>query len=325
MADSSRGPAATGRGERSTTRAAMVPVPRPATGLLRRVRRHARWLAVGLAVAMHRAWTDGPRCDRDDGTIAVLDWNLENFPGDHDVDAMHDIVADADPTVFAVQEVLDHEALARLWPDAVWSISARGGVRHQRLGAGTRDATIDRVREHDAFAVGGRVRPAMSMRVTTADRAFDLVVVHLKAKADGAPIRRLQWLALVDLVSQLLASEGGGDLVVMGDFNTAGVAGVATDEREMLTSVLAGLGLRAIETPPGCTAYWDGARRDAWLEPSTLDLVFVAGFADASISARAQGACAVHRCAPIRSSEDHPDPALHATSDHCPILLEITP
>jgi endonuclease/exonuclease/phosphatase family metal-dependent hydrolase len=303
----------------------MVSLPRPASGLARRIRRHARWLAVALAVSMHRAWTVGPHCGRDDATIEVLDWNLENFPGDHDVDGMRDVVSDADPVVFAAQEINDPDALARLWPDASWSISEGGGVRGQRLGAGTRTATIDRVVEHAAFTLGGRVRPAMSMRVTTHGRSFDLVVVHLKAKADGAPLRRLQWLALVQLVMQLRAASDAGDLVVMGDFNTAGRDGVAVDERELLTHVLAGLGLRAVDTPPGCTAYWDGARRDAWLEPSTLDLVFVAGFADASVSARALGACAAHRCAAIRSSADHPDPALHATSDHCPILLEITP
>lgn len=295
------------------------------TGLARRIRRHGQWLAVLAAVALHRAWSVGLRCGRDEGTIAVLDWNLENFPGDHDLAAMRDVVLRASPTLFAVQEVRDPEALETLWPTASWWISDRGGARGQRLGAGTRDATIEDFAEHDVFALGGRVRPAVSMRVHTHDRAFDLVVVHLKAKADGAPLRRLQWLALVDLVARLRLASDGGDIVVVGDFNTAGKDGAADDERAVLTSTLAVLGLRAVDTPPGCTAYWDGVRRDAWLEPSTLDLVFVGGFAEASITARALGACAVHRCAAIRSSEAQPDPALHATSDHCPILVEITP
>lgn len=296
-----------------------------AAGLARRVRRQARWLVVLAAVAIHRTWTVGPQCSRDDDTIVLLDWNLENFPGDHDVAAMHEVVDRAEPTVFAVQEVLDAEALASLWPDATWSISIGGGARGQRLGAGVRDGSIDTFAEHAAFTLGGRVRPAASMRVHTHGRSFDLVVVHLKAKADGAPLRRLQWLALVDLVARLRLASEGGDIVVVGDFNTAGNHGAAHDEREVLTAALAVLGLRAIDTPPGCTAYWDGVRRDAWLEPSTLDLVFVGGFDDATISARALGACGIHRCAPIRSTDAQPDPALHATSDHCPLLLEITP
>lgn len=286
---------------------------------------------VAAAVLTHRLTTHPITCTArpsPSDTLVVLSWNLENFPGDHHLAKMAARIAEADPHVLAVQEVLDPDALTRLVPDRIVNLSERGGARNQKLGFATLpDAEASPLVEHAAFEHGGRVRPAVSsfVRVGTVD--FHLVVVHLKATPDGLDTRHVQWAALADLVGRLrLVGPGAGDddLIVVGDFNTTGAGDVTpADERAALGAVLAAVGLRAVLPSGGCSAYWDGQRHDAWLEPTLLDLAFVGGFPGTEIRARTLGACAVHDCAPLRSTDAHPDPDILGMSDHCPLLLEI--
>ncbi len=288
---------------------------------------------VVLAVTVHRVVTGEPiTCDHapPPGVLRVLSWNLENFPADHDVAKMSRWIERAAPQVVAIQEVRDAGALAALVPEHAAALSQRGGARGQTLGIAIGpDADGTALVEHDALELGGRVRPAVSSYIRAAGRDFHLVVVHLKATPTGLEMRRLQWAALVDLIARLpLAGPGAGDrdLVVVGDFNATGAdAMTAADERTALAAVLAHLDLRPVDPADGCSAYWDGARRDAWLEPTLLDLAFVRGFDGADVTARALGACATHRCAPLRTTDAHPDPDIVGTSDHCPLLLELAP
>lgn len=296
-----------------------------------RARRAIHLGAVVLAVLAHRIVDGEPiTCSHapPPGVLRVLSWNLENFPADHDVAKMSRWIERAAPQVVAIQEVRDADALAALLPEHEPALSQRGGARGQTLGVAIgADAQASPIVEHAALELGGRVRPAVSSHVRAAGLDFHLVVVHLKATPSGLDMRRLQWAALVDLVARLpLSGPGAGDLdlVLVGDFNATGADGMtATAERAALAGVLAGLGLRPIEPVDGCSAYWDGARRDAWLEPTLLDLAFVRGFAGADVTARALGACATHRCAPLRTTDAHPDPDIVGTSDHCPLLLEL--
>ena len=84
----------------------------------------------------------------------------------------------------------------------------------------------------------------------------------------------------------------------------------------------------ALHTPPGaCSAYWEGPRRDAWKEPSLLDLVFTGDLAESLDPdrplVRAAGACARTGCGPVRSTRARPDPFVAETSDHCPLVVEL--
>jgi endonuclease/exonuclease/phosphatase family metal-dependent hydrolase len=291
------------------------------------VRRWLRPALVAAGVLAHRLLTHPIACGaRPDPaqTLVVMSWNLENFPGDHDIDTMAAKIAAAQPHVIAVQEVLDPAALAELAPDRRAVLSTRGGARVQRLGLLVdEDTVVEDVVEHATVEHGGRVRPALSSHVEIGDVDFHLVVVHLKATPDGLPIRRMQWAALVDLLARITLHPDR-DVIVVGDFNTTGKGDVsAADERDELAAVLAVLDVRPVTIDGGCSAYWDGQRRDAWLEPALLDLVFVRGFDGAELRARTLGACRTHACAPLRSTAAHPDPDIAASSDHCPLLLEI--
>ena len=266
---------------------------------------------------------DGP--DGSDAELVVLSWNLRNFPGDEqDRDAIATRIDAAAPHVLALQEIHDGDALAELLPAHTIHLSHGGGARGQHVGVALDERTrlLDAPIEHDTLALGGRVRPALSTHVATGTLDFHLVVVHLKAAPEGAATRRIQWALLADAIARLRATSDDPDLVVVGDFNTTGHdTQSADDARRALADVLARVGLRAVEIAGGCSAYWDGARHDGWLEPALLDLAFVAGFAEHDWSATPLGACAAHGCSALRSTEAHPDPQITAMSDHCGVLL----
>lgn len=304
-------------------------MPRPS-----RARKAVRPALVAAAVVLHHLVRidacSGSGCGTGDAELVVLSWNLENFPGDHDVAKMAARVAAEEPDVIAVQEVLDPDALAPLAPQFEPRMSTRGGARGQRLGllfdADTTSASA--LAQHALFEIGGRVRPAVSSWVEHGDLDFHLVVVHLKATPSGLATRRLQWAALAELVLRLpLSGPGRGDrdIVVVGDFNTTGAGEIdAHAEREALAAVLAIAGLRPVEPVGGCSAYWDGRRRDGWLEPSLLDLVFVGGLDDFAVESEALGACRRHGCRAVRSTAAHPDADIVGSSDHCPVRVRFT-
>ncbi|HWB77005.1 MAG TPA: endonuclease/exonuclease/phosphatase family protein [Nannocystaceae bacterium] len=267
---------------------------------------------------------DGP--DGSDAQLVVLSWNLRNFPGDEqDLDAIAARIDATAPHVLALQEIHDAHALAELLPDRTILRSWGGGARGQHVGVALDERTrlLDAPIEHDALALGGRVRPAFSTQLAVdGGLDFQIVVVHLKAAPEGAATRRIQWALLADAIARLRATSDDPDLVLVGDFNTTGDdTKSADDERRELVDVLARIGLRAVEIEGGCSAYWDGERHDGWLEPALLDLAFVAGFEEYEWRATPLGACAAHGCSALRSTAAHPDPQVAAMSDHCGVLL----
>ncbi|MBK6918443.1 MAG: endonuclease/exonuclease/phosphatase family protein [Deltaproteobacteria bacterium] len=292
-----------------------------------------RWLtitALVAAVATHHGVREG--CWRDRGAATdgtVVTWNLRNFTAaDHDVAAMAATLAEVDAPIVAVEEVLDAEALATMLPGRRVLLSQHGGARDQRLGLAIADHVelLEGPREHRELELGGRVRPAVEFLLREGDTRLRVVVVHLKATPRGLPQRRLQWAALAQVIARAAASGDHDAIVVIGDFNVTGDDDLsADDERAALSSVLARVGLRAVVPAAGCSAYWDGRRRDAWLEPSLLDLAFVGGAVAAAPSLEPLGACARHGCAPLRSTDAYPDRDLAGTSDHCPMLLRWRP
>jgi len=300
----------------------------------------ARWRApllvaafVALYAGLYR-WLGpeaipAPRADH----LRVVCWNLRNFPSDHDRAQIRHRLDQLAPQVLALQEIRDPDELRALRPGWHWIASEHGGSHGpQRLVVGWDPAQVDVTDpiEHAELAMGGRIRPALSVHVRAHDGPdFYVVVVHLKATRSGQPTRRQQWPQLRDLVTDRLASgpDGEDDLLLLGDFNVAGGEDLTPEaERADLAEALAPAGLKPWTSAGGCTAYWDGTRRDRWWEPSTLDLVWSTGFDELpEPQRRAEPGthCAQHGCAPFSSTEAHPDPDLHGISDHCPLVIDL--
>jgi endonuclease/exonuclease/phosphatase family metal-dependent hydrolase len=135
-----------------------------------------------------------------------------------------------------------------------------------------------------------------------------------------------QWGKLVGIIGSLQARDP--QVVMLGDFNATGPAN-DDGRRELaaLADAFAPLGLTQVGNRSGCSAYWDGRRRDAWKEPSLIDLVWVSGFSTTrhEWTARAGAHCQRHGCEPMRSTEAYPDRDLGFVSDHCPIVVDMPP
>ncbi|MCB9568756.1 MAG: endonuclease/exonuclease/phosphatase family protein [Myxococcales bacterium] len=314
-------------------------------------RRRGRALAgalLGLLIAAYALWgpqirallglggdASAPNRDKE-AQLRVVTWNLRNFPDKkQDLELLRRRLTELDADLIAVQEIKSPEALQALVPGWEVAISEQGGRGHQRLGVIYDPARIEVIgapREHREVTLGGRVRPALSVYVRGRGGGpdFHLVVVHLKARATGYELRQEQWPALAAIVEDL-RKEGPGiadsDVIVVGDFNATGPPDQAAEvELAALNQALGAVGLRRLEHRGGCSAYWDGPRRDAWQEPSLLDLVWVGDLAEAT-SAGAQvvalGHCARHSCAAFRSTDAYPDLDFARVSDHCPVILDL--
>ncbi len=269
-----------------------------------------------------------PAADR----LRVISWNLRNFPGSHDHAQVAEQLDRLQPQVLALQEVLEPRALPPLRPGWEWHTSHRGGRHHQHLAIGWDPSVVDVVEpmEHEGLSMDGRVRPALSARVVphNGDPQFDLVVVHLKATRRGHDLRTEQWVALRDAVDTRRAAEPVSPRVlVVGDFNVAGGPHTsAPQEHAALEAALQPSGLEAWPNVGGCSAYWDGHRRDAWWEPSHLDRVFGSGFEttpDWRPRVWSGTHCARHACTSFRASAHHPDPTFQGVSDHCPVVIDL--
>lgn len=274
--------------------------------------------------------------------LRVVSWNLANFAGSpdkHDLERMREIIEALDPDVLAVQEVKNPEALAALLPGWEISLSRAGGRGHQRVGVAVRPDRVELLEhaEHAQLSLGGRVRPAFSVYLRGREQGPDfwLVVVHLKAMPDAIDQRREQWPMLAALARDgLVQGVGAGDrdLLIVGDFNTTGPVGAGSRgpaiEQAELSQVLDGAQLRRLRNASGCTAYYDGQRRDAWQEPSEIDLMWARDLAESlepDTEVRSGTHCAEERCRDFRSTDAYPVRDYELVSDHCPVVLDLTP
>jgi len=281
-------------------------------------------------VTTHQALaTPAARHDR----LRVVSWNLRNFPGDeHDLTRIRAQLLELQPHVLALQEVLDPSALPPLLPGWSWHASRSGGRHGQHLVIGWDPALVELVEplDHEALTMEDTVRPGLSAYIRgREDQGFHLVVVHLKATRTGLSLRREQWPLLVEAVATRRAAGpvGEDDVLVVGDFNVAG-GETTSNEQELrdLVRTLQSAELSLWESVGGCTAYWDGSRRDGWWEPSRLDLVWSRGFTALAADQRRAWPgthCARHQCDPLHATDHHPDPDLHHISDHCPIVIDL--
>lgn len=306
-------------------------------------RRRRRQLAsLLLAAALAGVWwwlgdsarlgRGGPPEHDPSAELRVVTWNLENFAGDpehHDLARIAEVIEELDADVIALQEIKRPEALAEILPGWTIETSDRGGRGHQKVGIAWRPDRVERVDgplEHGEVGLDGRVRPALSMYLRGRPGPdFWVTVVHLKAMPDGHDERRAQWPLLVEVGRDLRTRDA--DWIVVGDFNSTGAPGSSTaDEHRELAAAFGPAQLRRIPNASGCSAYWDGDRRDAWKEPSEIDLVWVRGLTDAvGPQARVHSGthCAEHRCRDFRSTDAYPILDYERVSDHCPVVLDI--
>lgn len=307
-------------------------------------RRQARWLGPLLVIALVLAWSllgerlrralelpgDGGAPGKAAGSLRVATWNLRNFPAEGQDLArlqtrLHELAGD----VIAVQEVHDAAALERLMPGWQLVLSQAGGRGKQRLGFlydSTRLELVGAPREHERLAMGGAVRPGLSgyLRAHGGGPDFHVLVVHLKARDEGYALRRSQWEVLAEIVREI--AQDDGDVIVLGDFNATGPArGRPEEELSLLDARLGEVGLQRVVNGSGCSTYWDGGQRDAWHEPSLLDLVWVSGLLEAGaakVVAEPLLHCARHACRPFRSTRTHPERDYADLSDHCPVVVD---
>lgn len=306
----------------------------------RRTRRSA-WLLVALLVLVYSLVGDRLReglglpgsgtAPGKGAALRVATWNLRNFPDPaQDQGRLRDRLHDLDADLLALQEIHDPGALQALLPGWTIALSERGGRGHQRLGVAFDPEALESIEpahEHPELSMRGHVRPGFSvyLRAHNGGPDFHVLVVHLKAMSDGYSLRTQQWSLLAGLAGDLLRSDP--DLIILGDFNATGPAG-GTPQAELaaLEAILAPLGLRRLAATEPCSAYWDGARRDAWQEPSLLDLVWIAGLReglDADAQVRPLHHCARHHCQSFRSTSAYPEPDFADLSDHCPVVLDL--
>lgn len=308
-------------------------------------RRGRGWIAPLLVVLLVALWAlfgerlrglvglpgDGSAPAKPAARLRIATWNLRNFPDEgQDLPRLRARLQELAADVIAVQEVRDPAALQALMPGWGLALSEAGGRGGQRLGFLYDRSAVELVgapREHAALAMGGAVRPGFSgyLRARDGGPDFHVVVVHLKARAEGFALRRAQWDALGEILKDV--ARGDDDLVLLGDFNATGPErGGPAEELEALDARFGALGLRRVDNAAGCSVYWHGARRDAWHEPSLLDLVWIGGLreaGDAGLEARALLHCARHRCAALRSTEAHPERDYVDLSDHCPVIVDV--
>ncbi|MFO7564717.1 MAG: endonuclease/exonuclease/phosphatase family protein [Enhygromyxa sp.] len=280
-----------------------------------------------------------PQPARGEDRLRVVSWNLANFAGDperHDLERIREVIAKLDPDVLALQEIKDGEALSALLPEWELIVSERGGRGHQRLAiAWRRDrVTLLASEEHPELSIGGRVRPGLSgyLRGREGGPDFWLVVVHLKAMPDSLALRRdEQWPRLLELAEDLVGKPGPGqgdsDLLIVGDFNSTGPPGsTPAVEHDELDRTLGPAGLRRLPSATGCTAYYDGKRRDAWKEPSEIDLIWVRELRESlgpEASVFSGTHCAASRCRDFRSTVAYPVRDFASVSDHCPVVVDL--
>lgn len=264
---------------------------------------------IGIAVAW---WA--PCRDRDRAPIRIATFNIENFPK-HAAQAVaaFDELARLDASVVGLQEIVDpalfdREARRRLgpaWRTELVRTSDRAPSHHLGVLFDSRAWTHVATTIHDDTRLDGGHKPAIE--VALRDRRGEVLrvlVVHLKAGADGRAIRARQYEALARIVERVQ-----GRKIVLGDFN-------ATDDRADRGDLakLAGATRLAWATEGlACSAFWD---RDDGCFRSRLDHVLAWRAASA---VELGGACATHGC----DREDSCPRYVERVSDHCPVVVEL--
>lgn len=258
-------------------------------------------------------------CDDDDARPPRLaTWNIRDYPeSTKQEDAVFAEVAALGVDVLALQEITDPARLrdqARQRLGGQWrsEFSSDSKAIHQ-VGLLFNDDVVDLgwTREHPEVALYAGARPALEVGLFFDDperelpRVLDVIVVHLKAGRDHAPMRARQLAALRPIVERARAK--GYVVVVAGDFN----AGTAADRAALADfGVVTDVAWRSAEL--GCTGLWP--QQGDRCSGGALDHVFACVDVDVRVAGPCADGCDFDDGCPVFSRD---------VSDHCPVVVDL--
>lgn len=284
--------------------------------------------------------------------VRVALWNIRNFPLDSrpqypdlsysrrtNICDLQDALSGLDSDVIGFEEITDTRRfppiLRRAEGDRRYRLrfGSHGGTHGQKLALAWDDARVEMVGELEEIAgvaVSERFKPALVGTFKTRQDpfvGFTVVQVHLAAAPRGFSSRRQQYQALVDWIDENALGAQRKNLILQGDFNVTGWEGSShVEELALLDGLMQGVGMRRSVNASGCTEYWEGGgERDGIQVPSLLDIVYLKGFEDYTVTQPESWLhCKRFNCRELVSLPGKEDGTFWDVSDHCPVTFEIT-
>lgn len=297
----------------------------------------------------------GERSARDNGHVRLVAWNVRWFPdgqpgkqpkrnGGTNVPWLACALTWLDADVVVLEEI-------KRAPHAVDAANALLAELQRLTGATWSlavDDCVDPYRQHIAFvwrtdrvslvhiatrgeidpttdkkgtpSCPGVLRPGLSGYVKSlrGKADFHVVGVHLDSGKEARDYgnRQSALASFGPLKKTLAATAADTDVVIMGDFNTMGGAGIsATDERARLPQTVREQGYRLTSESVACTEYYRD--RGTPLDHALVSLTMQEA---ASAIAHTEGPCAALSCKPLDALFL---PSQYELSDHCPLVLDV--
>jgi hypothetical protein len=292
---------------------------------------------------------DGPPREE---SLRIASWNLRNFPLDErpqdpdlgysrrtNICDLEAALGGLDADLLGLQEVNDVRRFGPILRRACGArrmelrFSSGGGRFGQHLAFAWDSAALEligRPQEIIELVLEQGMRPALagyfrSLREGGVD--FTLVVVHLESGPRNFADRRRQNRALAAWVEAWVEEVGDRDVIVVGDFNTAGSPrGGLEGELQSVDAILGRVGLARLPNESGCTSYWEGGgEADGVQQPALIDHVLIAGFGQGALTSPLTPwlHCARWQCSEFISRAGEEDGTFWDVSDHCPLTFEI--
>lgn len=295
----------------------------------------------GLAVVALSLFVGSREC-RSSAPFRITTYNVRFFGREPtDIARLASVVAASEPTVFAVQELVDNRAMQSLLGEL-----SRNGHRYQAVTAqcggrsGLRVAFVydttrvqwDHSREYPGMDVerGGSCsdgdRAALAGTFYRLDsrgnrrEKLTLLTIHLAAMAteDRVALRRVQWKRVYAIVEHL-KREVGGSVVVLGDTNSTGWLDDAQGERTFILEQAAQHQMQVQTMGLLCSEYYQDPSK-AYV-PSMLDHIIAPAGLMNPATARVHGYCAAQQCRPL--GQTTPPVEYQTVSDHCPVSVDL--
>lgn len=286
------------------------------------------------------------------GNLRIVSWNVRNFPLDErpqeadlgysrrtNICDLETVLAGLDADLLALQEVNDTRRFPPILRRAVSDrrmgirFSTGGGRFGQHLAIAWDVDTLELVSEpfdvmETVFEEGMRPAFAASFRSRHSEGVdFTVIVVHLESGPQNFAERRRQNRALAGWIKGLVRDTGDPDVILLGDFNSAGSPkGGLEGELQSMATIFGEAGLRLLPNEADCSSYWEGpGGRDGVQEASLLDHVFLGGFAadQPVVPVQPWLHCARLECVDLISRPGEEDGTFWDVSDHCPLTFEI--
>jgi hypothetical protein len=270
---------------------------------------------------------------KDDGNMMIkYGITLRNLPhGNHtDIPAVFNLLKQLDIELLGVVEIVDPQVLqdsARKYLGDQYKVIYAPSPGSQKVGF-LYDSSVLELKDKPqvyydvALKPDSWLRPAFRAYFKYKPNGFDFhaIICHLKAGPNGWKIRKKQWQALQNILSDLQKNSGDKDIVVMGDFNNVSKLGY----NEFLPVIKKlhfdwATGLLAQEHL--YSNYWQPHYDEEYIKGSLIDQIFISRDAEQEYipkSIEVGGACA-------KGAPEYKGAAIPAyfkkISDHCPVFV----